>query len=140
MTAAAIAATAGIAGVVLGFFVRWGEFRREQRFAVYSSFLSAFLELMDTGSDTGRDQKEPAALTRQFYQQALRARMVQTRHVAPLLDEAEAMVKGRAAGRDGDENSSGSNATRGHRASALDLAMRIADKARRDVSGFGLPI
>lgn len=131
MTTALIAAAAALAGVILGFFVRWGEFRREQRFAVYSAFLTSFLEVMARLSTSEEAEAVPEDLMRRFQVEALRARMVQTRHIAPLLAEAEAMVNdGRVRGlHDGQP-----------RVEPFELATRIANEASRDVSGLGLPL
>jgi hypothetical protein len=129
MTTALIAAAAALGGVLLGFFVRWGEFRREQRFAAYSAFLSSFLDVTACTSPAEEGEAVPEDVMRRFHVEALRARMVQTRHIAPLLAEAEALANGRGRGRENGER----------RVDAYELATRIATEASRDVSGLGLP-
>ncbi len=130
LDAALIAATAALAGVLLGFLVRWAEFRRERRFTVYTDFLTAFLAIAQHGShDPGRPSVN---LVDEFRLAALQARMVRTRHMAKPLDDAEAMIETADAIA---QLESGIDRTE-----ASALARRIASKAWRDVSGFGLPI
>lgn len=129
MESAVIAAIAAIVGLVLGFFVRWGEFRREQRFIVYTEFLASFLGIADRGfhQPVNGSKEDPL---HQFRIKALQARMVRTRHMNGLLAEAENLVE---------TASAPGSYEPGHHVTAIELARRIADEARRDVSGFGLP-
>jgi hypothetical protein len=119
VTEAVIAAVAGLVGVLVGFLLKWGEFRREQRLEVYTSLLSTFLAVMDCApGPAGADGKRSDLLGR-FRVEALRARMVATRDVESLLDKAEALVEDHA----------------DQPARAAELARDIAHAARRDVSG-----
>ena len=143
MNEALIAAVAALGGVVLGFFIRWGEFRRETRLAVYKEYLRALVNLGRaadvSNSCANADSKSLRRAIEKFEQEAINLRLVRTRRIRKTSEVAEEFINESV--RPLVEGTATRDPSLGSlEAQTLELARAIAVKAQRDISGFGLPI
>jgi hypothetical protein len=127
---------------MLGFFVRWGAFRREKRLEIYREYLAAFIDLVRAAeislSGGGAHDVQPAV--DRYELAAIDLRLVSTRHLQDRIAAIDHFVLHRvkplleAGCRRGDPHVDLLDVD------ALELARGLADKGRRDVSGLGLPV
>jgi hypothetical protein len=140
MTSAIIAAAAALGGVIVGFFLRWGEFRRDKRYEIYTDYLTALVHLgraADASSSDPRPKSIRDALD-ELVEQRINLQLVVTRRIRDNVAEADHFVEHEIAAAEREPRPPDPSHPLEQRAVAI--ARAFAKKGKRDVAGFGLPI